>query len=240
MTEFVLEKKNGWEYYHFPELTEKGIVHGFFTRRSPSSEFSGEEGRAFLDAFSLDDAVVMDQEHGDEVHVVGSGDAPERGDGILLASHGIAGVIKTADCLCVILADPVLPMAAIVHAGWKGTLKKITSKALHMMIEKGASVERIVPVFGPSIRSCCYEVGREVYEGFIREGFSEDVFSERDDRLFLDLVKANTELLKKGGVGPIHDTGLCTYCNGDVFASYRRGARNERQVNFVAMKKDLS
>lgn len=236
MTEFVLEKKNGWEYYHLPELTGKGIVHGFFTRRSPSSELRGDGGRAFLDAFSLDDAVVMDQEHGDEVHVVGSS-RPERGDGILLVRHGIAGVIKTADCLCVILADPALPVAAIAHAGWKGTLKKITSKALRMMIEKGASVERIVPVFGPSIRSCCYEVGREVYEGFIREGFSEDVFYERDDRVFLDLVKANAELLRKEGINIIHDSGLCTYCSGDVFASYRRGARNERQVNFVAMKK---
>jgi len=236
MTGFVIEKENGWEYYHLPELTRAGIIHGFFTRRSPSSTFREEEGRAFLDAFSLDDAVVMYQEHGREVHVIGNGDKPERGDGILLVRRGIAGVIKTADCLCVVLSDPAFPMVAIVHAGWRGTLQRITEKALRMMVERGAARHRIVALFGPSIRSCCYEVGREVYDNFMLAGFLENAFSHRGGSIFLDLKEANAELLNNEGIHAIHDTGLCTYCHGDTFASYRRGARNERQVNFVAIK----
>ena len=236
MTEFVLEKKSGWEYYHLPELTAAGIIHGFFTRRSPSSVFDKEEGRAFLDAFSLEDAVALQQEHGQEIHVVDNGDRPDRGDGILLARRGIAGVIKTADCLCVVLTDPAFPMAVIVHAGWRGTLKKITAKALDMMIERGAARQRMIALLGPSIRGCCYEVGPEVCDAFMHEGFPEDVFSRRDDRLFLDLAKANGEFLKDESIRAVHDVGICTYCSGGVFASYRRGARNERQVNFVAIK----
>lgn len=236
MAEFVLEKKNGWEYYHLPALTAAGIIHGFFTRRSPQSMLQAEEGRAFADAFSLYEAVVLDQEHGREIHVIGSGARPRRGDGILLFKRGIAGVIKTADCLCVVLVDPAFPMAVIVHAGWRGTLKKITAKALNMMVERGAARQRMIALFGPSIRSCCYEVGAEVRDAFMHEGFPEDVFSCREDRLFLDLAKANGGLLKDKGISAIHDVGICTCCSGGVFASYRRGARNERQVNFVALK----
>lgn len=236
MTEFVLEKRNGWEYYHLPELTAAGIVHGFFTRKSPSSTFRGDEREAFLDIFSLDEVVVMDQEHGREIHVVGNGDRPASGDGILLYKPGIAGVIKTADCLCVILVDPGFPMAAIVHAGWRGTLKKITSKALGMMTERGAAKQRIVALMGPSIRGCCYEVGGEVREAFLAEGFPETVFSERNGSLYLDLKNANARLLTDEGVETIRDTGLCTCCSGNDFASYRKGARNARQVNFVAIK----
>ncbi len=236
MTEFVLEKKNGWEYYHLPELTAAGIVHGFFTRKSPSSTFRGKDGEAFLEIFSLDEAVVMHQEHGREIHVVGNGDRPASGDGILLYKRGIAGVIKTADCLCVILVDPGFPMAAIVHAGWRGTLQKITSKALGMMAERGAAKQRTVALMGPSIRGCCYEVGGEVREAFLREGFPEATFSEKNGSLYLDLKDANARLLTDEGVETIRDTGLCTYCSGNDFASYRKGARNARQVNFVAIK----
>lgn len=236
MTEFVLERKNDWEYYHLPELTAAGIIHGFFTRRSPGSMLQTGEGRAFLDAFSLEEAVVLRQEHGREIHVITNGERPQRGDGILLFRRGIAGVIKTADCLCVVLVDPSFPMAVIVHAGWRGTLQKITEKALHMMVERGAARQRVIALFGPSIRGCCYEVGDEVRDAFLREGFPEHVFSRRADRLLLDLAESNAVLLRNEGIHTIHDTGLCTYCSGDVFASYRRGARNERQVNFVAIK----
>lgn len=236
MTGFVLEKISGWEYYHLPELTAAGIVHGFFTRKSPVSTFRGREGEAFLSAFSLDEAVVMRQEHGREIHVADTGDMPASGDGILLCKRGIAGVIKTADCLCVILVDPGFPMAAIVHAGWRGTLRKITSRAIDMMAERGAARQRMVALMGPSIRGCCYEVGGEVREAFLGEGFPETVFSEKNGSLYLDLKDANARLLTDGGVETIRDTGLCTYCSGDDFASYRKGARSARQVNFVAIR----
>ncbi|MDD3845316.1 MAG: polyphenol oxidase family protein [Syntrophorhabdaceae bacterium] len=236
MTEFVLEKKNDWEYYHIPKLTAAGIIHGFFTRRSPSPALLGREGELFLDAFSLNEAVVLHQEHGNDIHVIGNGDRPVTGDGILLYKRGIAGVIKTADCLCVVLIDPGFPMVSILHAGWRGTLQKITSRALGMMAERGAAKQRIVALMGPSIRGCCYEVGKEVKEAFIGEGFPQTIFTSVNGSLHLDLKTANAHLLNEEGIEAIYDTGLCTYCSGDDFASYRKGARSARQVNFVAIK----
>lgn len=237
MSDFILETKKGWEYYHLPTLTAVGIVHGFFTRRSPNMVFFADEKEAFLGAFSLNEAVIMDQVHGHDIHVVGGGDSPRSGDGFLVKAPGIAGIIKTADCLCVILVDPAVPMFAIVHAGWRGTLEKITSKALRMMIQLGASRQRIEALFGPSIRGCCYEVGRELFDAFRSEGFSGNIFARRGESFFLDLYKANRELVANEGVGGIHDTGLCTCCGGNTFASYRRGDREARQANFAAIRK---
>lgn len=234
--EFARERINGWEYYHVPGLTKRGIVHGFFTRHSPELTNDAEE-RYFLDAFSLDRAVVLHQEHGNTVQAVGPNDRPDTGDGILLCKPGIAGIIRTADCLSIMLTDPAFPITAIVHAGWRGTLKRITSKAVDMMAERGAAKQRIIVLMGPSIRGCCYSVGAEVKEAYLNEGFPENIFRDKDGSVYLDLKDANAWLLAQAGVETILDTGLCTFCSEDpVFASYRKGARNERQINFVAIK----
>ncbi|OPY03941.1 MAG: Laccase domain protein YfiH [Syntrophorhabdus sp. PtaB.Bin184] len=234
--EFVRESRNDWEYYHVPGLTKEGIVHGFFTRRSPAFPLKGHQAEAFLDAFSLSDMVALSQEHGTDIHVIGNGDRPVKGDGILLYKRGIAGVINTADCLCVILVDPGFPMVAIVHAGWRGTLKKIASRAVGMMTERGAATQRMLALMGPCIRGCCYEVGGEVGDAFLEAGFPGDILTSVNGSLHLDLAAANAHLIHGEGIHSICDTGLCTYCCDDDFVSYRRGARNARQMNFVAIR----
>ena len=85
-------------------------------------------------------------------------------------------------------------MAAIVHAGWRGTVKKIASKAVEKMVNLGAQREKMTALFGPSIRSCCYEVGEEVYDVFKKEDFSDGVFKRKKNSIYLDLIQANTEV----------------------------------------------
>ncbi|MBA4391501.1 MAG: peptidoglycan editing factor PgeF [Syntrophus sp. (in: bacteria)] len=234
---FELRYVNGWSYYSLPELEAKGIVHGFFTKESPSHTFIGADRNAFLEAFALHDIIVMDQEHGDEIHIVTKGERPDRGDGIILVEPQVAAIIKTADCLPVIIADTLCPMVAIVHAGWRGTAKKITQKAVEKMVRLGAGRENMIAILGPSIRSCCYEVGGEVLDIFQKEGFSERVFVKKNDVVYLDLSRANRELLAGAGIETIYDTGLCTYCTDDLFASYRKGEQGSRQINFVSLRR---
>ena len=233
---FELRRINDWSYYYLPELEKDGIVHGFFTKRSPSHTFTGKDRAVFLEAFSLRDLIVMDQEHGDEVHVVKNGERPEKGDGIILIERNVAAVIKTADCLPVIIVEPDYPMAAIVHAGWRGTAKKITQKAVAEMVTLGARREKIIALLGPSIGACCYEVGEEVRGIFRKGGFSERVFKGKNNSFNLDLRKANMELLEAESIDHICDIGLCTFCRNDLFASYRRGERSIRQINVVSLK----
>ena len=96
--------------------------------------------------------------------------------------------------------------------------------------------EKIVALLGPSIRACCYEVGGEVRDIFRKEGFSERVFKRENTSFNLDLRQANMELLEAESIDHIYDIGLCTFCRNDLFASYRRGERSVRQINFVSLK----
>ncbi|MBA4416471.1 MAG: peptidoglycan editing factor PgeF [Syntrophus sp. (in: bacteria)] len=232
------EQKNiaGWSYFSIPILEEKGIVHGFFTGLSPSHLVKGDERQRFLDAFSLKDLVIMDQEHGDRVHIVQNGERPLSGDGIIVMEKGVAGIIKTADCLPVILVDPDLPVAAVVHAGWRGTVQRIAGKAIQQMVASGAARKRIIALLGPAIGPCCYEIQEDVQDIFRKEGFSEEIVYSRKGSLFLDIKKANIEALKAEGIEEIYDIGLCTYCTGELFHSYRRGDRDKRQINFVSLR----
>lgn len=233
---FVRKHKGDWSYYCIPELEEIGIVHGFFTKQSPSIEPHGKDGDAFLDAFSLYRFIMMNQEHGDTIHVIRDGEKAVNGDGIIIIEKNVAGIIKTADCLPIIIVAPGLPMAGIVHAGWRGTAGKIVLKAVQKMVELGAARESLVVLMGPSIGSCCYEVKRDVYNIFDNGGFSDRVFRKAGGTTYLDMREANRELLCREGVVKIYDANLCTYCSNGLFASYRRGERSNRQINFVSLK----
>jgi YfiH family protein len=168
---FQLVQINGWSYYCLPGFTEQGIRHGFFTGRSPDTRNESDMAQ-FGDALESSRVIVLDQEHGDEVHVIAAGEQPLRGDGIIVIEKNVVAVIKTADCLPVIIVDPTFPMAAVVHAGWRGTVKKITAKAVQTMSSLGAHSGSMTAMLGPSIGPCCYEVGNEVVDAFREAGFT--------------------------------------------------------------------
>jgi copper oxidase (laccase) domain-containing protein len=79
-------------------------------------------------------------------------------------------------------------------------------------------------------------VNDDVYSAFRRENFPERIFRKTKDRTFLDIREANKTMLDSEGLKKIHDTGLCTYCSKGLFASYRKGEKNSRQINFVSLK----
>jgi polyphenol oxidase len=234
LMKYELKERSGWAYYSFPRLEARGIVHGFFTARTPSHAMEGEERKRFLDAFNLDDLVIMSQMHGDEVHIVRESERPAAGDGIILLKRGVAGIIKTADCEPVILAEPDFPAVAIVHAGWRGTATRIVGKAVGMLTDLGVERKKIIALLGPAISPCCYEVQKDVEKVFLEEGFSSAVARDLDGRLMLDLKGANRETLAREGVELIYDIPLCTRCSG-LFHSFRGGEKDRRQINFVSL-----
>ncbi len=232
---FELKTIDNWSYYYLPELEKAGIVHGFFTKNSPSHILEGKEKDRFLKTFGLNDAIIMSQEHGDKVHIIRDGEKPASGDGIVLIKKGVAAIIKTADCLPVIIAEPGYPMVAVIHSGWRGTVKKIVQKTVHTMTGLGAEKKHMIVLLGPSISSCCYEVGQEVYTAFQKAGFSEGIFHKTGESLSLDISRANREILENEGIKNIFDINLCTFCSKDLFHSYRKGEAEKRQINFVSL-----
>lgn len=140
--------------------------------------------------------------------------------------HVLLGV-KTADCVPLLIGDPVSGAFAAVHAGWRGTVASVVRRAIEQMqAQYGAKAENLRAAIGPAANLCCYEVGVEVIEQFTdRFPQSQKLFAPtRDGHARIDLQTANREQLVSAGVEPdkIHVAPLCTMERTDLFFSYRR------------------
>ncbi|PZT69706.1 peptidoglycan editing factor PgeF [Streptomyces sp. SW4] len=118
-------------------------------------------------ALGLDPARVvwMNQVHGADVAVVdgpwGEGPVP-RVDAVVTAERGLALAVLTADCVPVLLADPVAKVAAAAHAGRPGMVAGVVPAAVRAMTELGADPGRIVARTGPAVCGRCYEVPEQM------------------------------------------------------------------------------
>ncbi len=180
------------------------------------------------------------QVHGSDVRLINNrGEAKpaedERGDtiycdAIVSNANGVLAGVKTADCVPILIGDPSTGAFAAVHAGWRGTLAEVATKALHRMTtEYDTNPSDVRIAIGPAAGVCCYEVGRDVIDPFRNSFPHQDLFAEtRDGHACIDLLKANRAQLVSAGVDPekICVAPLCTMCRTDLFFSYRR----EKQV----------
>ena len=148
-------------------------------------------------------------------------------DVIVSDADGVLAGVKTADCVPILIGDPVTRAFAAVHAGWRGTLATAVVIAVKRLKEEyGARPENLRVAIGASAGPCCYEVGREVIDAFTeRFGSGSDLFTTtRPGHALIDLLKANRDQLESAGVVPerIHTAPICTMCRTDVFFSYRK------------------
>ena len=173
------------------------------------------------------------QVHGAAVHVVGAaepdGRARPEADALVTCTPGMALAVVTADCVPILLADPVSGAVGAVHAGWRGTVTDVTGAAVRVMTRHwDVAPARLVAAIGPSIGACCYDVGEDLVGAFTAAGFDAEAraaWFRRDGsgRLRLDLWTATRDLLVRAGLSParIHVAGLCTKTHLSWFESYR-------------------
>ena len=122
--------------------------------------------------------VQAHQVHGDRVAVVTSAGTTREElkgyDALVTDVPGVAIGARTADCIPVLMYDPVRRVVAAVHSGWKGTVLKIAAKVLAVMASKyGTRAADIISVIGPGIGPDSFQVGPEVAEAFLSAGFPE-------------------------------------------------------------------
>jgi polyphenol oxidase len=191
-----------------------------------------ENRRRFLKLFDGDWMLTgCWQMHSADVRTVRDRDDARRDtehcDALVTNAHRILIGVKTADCVPILLCDARTGSSAAVHAGWRGTVASILSRALERMAtEYGTRAEDVSAAIGPAALGCCYEVGPEVIDAF-RKSFpgSEHLFAAtRDGHALVDLQRANREQLINAGVVTerIYTAPLCTMCRTDLFFSYRR------------------
>ena len=124
----------------------------------------------------------------------------------------VACVVRTADCLPIALIAP--EAVGAVHAGWRGLALGVVQAAVAELRELGGT--KINAAIGPGARVCCYETGEDVHAAFARFG------GRARSGSHADLAAVARAILEAEGVTDIHDTGLCTICEPDLFWSFRR------------------
>ena len=188
-----------------------------------------------------------------------SDDTRPRADIVMTDDPTVAVAVQVADCVPLLLADPVTGTVAAVHGGWRGTAAGVARLAVAAMSAHfGARPADLLAAIGPSIGICCYQVGPDVLDAFRAAGFSEDNLrawfrpdastvvpgaesigaqglSPVNTRYRLDLPKTMVDQLRAGGLDPANITtcGLCTACNPSLFPSYRRDGAGTGRIAAV-------
>ncbi len=211
------------------------------------SEAVLENRRVLAKSLDLDLRVLTfaHQVHADNVtlidkSLVGAGNGlsplvlPET-DGLITGLEDVGLVVLSADCLPIILIDPLKKICAAVHAGWRGTLKRIAAKTVADMMRQGAVASRIKAFLGPAIGECCMEVASDLFEQF-STAFDLGPVTEKPH---LNLPGINETILIGAGLLPqnIENMKLCTSCRPDLFFSWRRDGQTGRQGAIVIRSK---
>jgi hypothetical protein len=230
----MLERRQDFTY-RSPLLSELGVWHAFTTRGLEV----GPPGDPGLGRLAPESALVVDlrQVHGAVVHEVGVEPVAEplEGDGLVTEQPGRALLVRTADCVPVLLSRTDGGRVAAVHAGWRGLVAGVIPRALEVL---GAG--EYVAAIGPCLSTANFEVGPEVAAEFEGAGLSEVVDRSRA-RPHVDLCSAVATQLERVGVRRIDGTDRCTYEHADEFWSYRRdvthggGERTGRLAALIAV-----
>lgn len=196
-------------------------------------EALGENRRRFYRAAGLDPAAVARMQQVHEARVVAVERPGDVGtaDGLVTARPDLGLLVTVADCLPVFLADLEAGVIAALHAGWRGILAGVLEAGIEAAAAAGAAPARLEAVLGPSIGSCCFEVGPEVAARFEAAASRRG----RGDRPHVDLAAAARRRLEAAGVRrtAIRGPEACTRCRSDVFFSARAGEPTGRMVGFI-------
>lgn len=168
-------------------------------------------------------------------------------DSLITNLPGCAIGIRTADCIPLLMYDPVNNAVGAVHAGWRGTLVRIAQKTMVQMLEAfGTKPEDLQVAIGPGICSSCFQVGEEVVAAFKDTGFSLDgIYSWNGGKVegdlstghHIDLVEANRRTLMEAGVREenIQLSEICTFEDDRFYSARRERIECGRNINAIKL-----
>jgi hypothetical protein len=165
----------------------------------------------------LGDFVFSRQVHGAGVRVVtaddrGSGafvldESVPEADALVTADPSVVLAILAADCVPIVLYDPVAHVLGCVHSGWRGTVARVSEAALAAMSSLGATQENVVAGVGPAISPERYQVGADVADAVERDlgaAAAEVIRPDGTGKWLLDLWAANRIVLREAGLADEH------------------------------------
>jgi hypothetical protein len=248
-------------YFFFDSLVHPALRHAILTRKggvSPPPWHSlnvggtvgderhrvAENRRRSFEALGLELSTMHDawQVHSSTVVAVRSprGESPlQQADILITDVPGVSLFMRFADCVPILLFDPVHRAIGLVHAGWLGTVGKAARAAVQAMQERyGTSAERLLAAIGPSVGPDHYPVRDDVIRE-VRRAFGKSSakhLSTLDGTVRLDLWAANQNVLQEAGVRSIETAQLCTACDPECWYSHRgEGGKTGRFGALIAL-----
>ncbi|BAU82609.1 hypothetical protein SLA_1671 [Streptomyces laurentii] len=196
------------------------------------------------EGLGLDPARVvwMNQVHGADVAEVDGPWATDREiprvDALVTSRPGLALAVLTADCVPVLLADPVAGVVAAAHAGRPGMVAGVVPAAVEAMRKRGADPARIVARTGPAVCGRCYEVPasmRAEVAAVEPAAYAETSWGTPA----VDVAAGVRAQLERLGVRDVADAGVCTLESRDHY-SYRRDRTTGRLAGYVWLDPETS
>ena len=253
--EFAEHNQNGLLYLTADGFTAAGgAAHGFSTRLGGVSQGiyaslnlgcnRGDDPAAVRENFARfcaaigaqgDRMVFSSQVHGDVVRTVTTADVGKgldrkvdyEADGLVTDIPGVTLVVFSADCLPILLYDPVRRVIAAVHAGWRGTALGVVSRAVDKMREVyGCDSADILAASGPGISKCCFETHEDVpnaMTGALGASALRYIEVLPTGKFHVDLKGLNACRLEQAGLLESHIavSGDCTACLPEKYWSHR-------------------
>lgn len=199
------------------------LENGVFSFRTDFPIIIGYATKSADQSSIMEKTILLKQIHSDIMINIDE-DESKIGDGLYTRQKGVQLGVRVADCLPIYFFNPRIGMVGILHAGWRGTIKGISSRL-------NETLEEYYYAFGPVIGPECYEIGPEL-AGRFHERF-DGVVVEKDKKYYLDLKKANRQLLKGKEIG---DLDLCNRCDKKLSSHRRDGKEAGRDIAFIIGK----
>ena len=178
-------------------------------------------------------------------------EALEGVDALMTNLRGVCIGVSTADCIPILLYDHAHHAVCAIHAGWRGTVRRIVEKTVETMTQGyGTQPQQLVAQIGPGIHLESFEVGDEVYDAFAQAGFDMEQISKKfpasdcGSKFFtlhssllpykwhIDLPACNRLQLLDAGLLPqnVKVSPVCTFQQADDYFSARRLGINSGRI----------
>jgi YfiH family protein len=255
----AFEANGQFKYWTFDGFPDDCVGHGIFTRHggiSPepwnSLNLGGTVGDRAENVAKNREAVFQSihrpveslydvwQVHSSDVVCAGGPrqikEPHVKADAIITNNPNITLFMRFADCVPILLYDPIHHAVGLVHAGWQGTVNFVVENAVRQMaVCFGSNPIDLFAGIGPSIGPDHYEIGNDVAEQvkYAYGDYSEEILPRINQRVHFDLWNANRRVLELSGVRNIEIAGICTACHGDDWYSHR--AENGKTGRFAAV-----
>ena len=248
-------KKGDVEYLQFKELLKYSdrVQHAYSLK---PLQFSDENDQApanyekICEALNIDSNKIIKsaQKHTDVVKDIKeyTTESFEFVDGFITNKKNIPIVTKYADCTPIILYDKSQNVIGNVHSGWRGTLQKISQKAVNLMVkEYNSNLNDIIVCIGPCIKQCHFQVEEDFIDKFKKEfGNVEKYYKigevvEGKQKYYFDTTSLIIDYLTENGIKRenIFDSKICSVCHSDMMFSYRaEREKADRNMNIVMLK----